>query len=99
MIVLLQLWRCFPGACEVPAIACSVGRVSAAVSVGSACCWLGCCVKRGVRFVTRPTGMLVGFMGIVARRVVQESRHFKPQGSTFRQQIQEVIMPPPQLLL
>jgi hypothetical protein len=53
-------------------------------------------MQNGMRFVTHRTGMLVGFMGIVARRVVQESRHFKPQGSTFRQQIQEVVMMMPQ---
>jgi hypothetical protein len=34
--------------------------------------------------------MLVGFMGIVARRVVAESRHFKPQNNSFKQQIREV---------
>jgi hypothetical protein len=37
------------------------------------------------------SGMLVGFMGIVARRVVSESRHFKPQNSTFGDQFREVI--------
>jgi hypothetical protein len=42
--------------------------------------------------VTRHAGMLVGFMGIVARRVVNESRHFKPHTSSFRQQIREVLL-------
>ena len=34
--------------------------------------------------------MMVGFMGIVARRVVSESRHFKPHNSSFRLQMREV---------
>ena len=33
---------------------------------------------------------MVGFMGIVARRVVSESRHFKPHNSSFRLQMREV---------
>lgn len=45
----------------------------------------------GTSLVTPTSGMMVGFMGIVARRVVAESRHFKPHTSSFKQQMREVL--------